>query len=38
MMRPTETHRWAWIVHHRLQYGINWRHVAGKYLNKEHQS
>jgi hypothetical protein len=32
MQRKTESHRWAWIAHHRLQWGPNWKYVAKRYL------
>ena len=34
-MRPTEAYERAWIAHHRLQWGRNWRQVAGRYLPKK---
>lgn len=34
-MRPTEDHPRAWIEHHKLQYGSNWRAVAHKFTKSQ---
>ena len=31
MTRPTKLYPRAWIAHHQLQYGRNWRHVAARF-------
>lgn len=35
MTRPTESYPRAWIAHHKLQWGPNWRHVAPRYVVKK---
>jgi hypothetical protein len=32
--RPTEQYPWAWLAHHRLQYGPNWPHVRHLFATK----
>ena len=34
MQRKTKMHPYAWIAHHRLQYGPNWRFVAKRYFDE----
>lgn len=36
--RPTSRYPWAWIAHHRRQYGPNWKYAAHKYLYKKEPS
>lgn len=31
MKRPTEMYPRAWVAHHKLQWGPNWRHVWTRY-------
>lgn len=34
-MRMTESYPYAWLAHHQLQWGRNWRYVAARYLPKK---
>lgn len=35
MKRHTEMYPWAWVEHHKLQWGDNWRHVSARYFPKK---
>lgn len=35
MTRKTEQYPWAWIAHHKLQYGENWPRVKHLFLPKK---
>lgn len=28
----------AWVAHHKMQYGANWRHVEGRFLAELRQA
>ncbi len=37
MQRKTEQYSRAWIAHHRLQYGPNWRYVTARFIPKREE-